>query len=272
MFSQHIGVIDAEMEHSIGIKNTFVHFQENGAVHAAQRRRSSSAPPVMRVTSTELNFDTPLSKLNFDQDDSNASTSDQDNDTYTSDAETSTDDLSPASGCVSIAPMSPMRTPLNRATTAWSPQQAPIASLGGGLPLDLRHRLSRTIVKAKEAFAAFTLIQRTALMEYGGVWSLVGYCLPQHQCYAQILLSKARMALASASDESNDVFVIGNDGAPCMVTHGQVGMSVQLALVEDKSIACWDILTKGFCPRAHACRWQHPLWKAPLTISIAFEQ
>lgn len=269
MLSQHTGVMDVEIDSPIGIKNTFVHIQDV-VVPTASRRRSSSAPPTMQAASPEPSCDMPLSKLHLCTDDSNASTSDQDNDAYTSDADSTTVDSSPRTCYISIAPLSPQRTPLSLATKAWSPSQGPVAPLGG-VPLDLRHRLSRTIVKAKELFGAFTLIQRTALMENCGVWSLVGYCLPQHRNYAQILLARAKMALVAEADNSTDVFVIGHDGAAFAVSHNQIGMSVQLALVEDKCSACWDILTKGFCPRGHACRWQHPLWKAPVTIAIAFE-
>ena len=109
-------------------------------------------------------------------------------------------------------------------------------------------------------------------MENGGVWSLVGYCLPQHESYAQILVSQAKMGLVDAADNSDDVFVMGQDANTFMLTHGQVAISVQLALVKDKKKACWDVLTKGFCPRGSACRWQHPVWKAPVSITIAFEK
>lgn len=274
---EHIRVAKAE----IGIKNTFVHIADEPA---GSKRRSSSAPPHFHIEKLDLGPDDeecqPNCKLNdFFMDDCTASTTDNSDAADASDAESSEEPSPTASVDLSVAEQSPAytRTPLRRNSKVWSPCQASTALAAttaplGGVPLDIRHRLSRTILHAKQMIGALSLIYRTALMESTGVWSLVGYCNPEHRNYAQILLSKAKQALVSAADNSSDVFAIGYDATPVMGSQCQICVNMQFALVEDKSKACWDILTKGFCPRGHACRWQHPLWKAPVSIGISFEQ
>jgi hypothetical protein len=277
----------------IAIKNTFVHIADE---QAGSKRRSSSAPPHFHnIEKLEPRLDDeecqPNCKLNdffmvSDRrqgskcsDDCTASTTDNSDAADASDADSSEEPSPTASVDLSAAKQSPAytRTPLRRNSKVWSPCQASTALAAttaplGGVPLDIRHRLSRTILHAKQMIGALSLIYRTALMESTGVWSLVGYCNPEHRNYAQILLSKAKQALVSAADNSSDVFAIGYDATPVIGSQCQICVNMQFALVEDKSKACWDILTKGFCPRGHACRWQHPLWKAPVSIGISFEQ
>jgi hypothetical protein len=86
------------------------------------------------------------------------------------------------------------------ASTALAATSAPLDAS----PLDIRHRLSRTLLHAKGLIGTLSLIYRTALME-----SNLEDCN-----YAQILLSKATQAVVSAAGISSDVFVIGHDATP----------------------------------------------------------
>lgn len=81
-------------------------------------------------------------------------------------------------------------------------------------------------------------------------------------------MEAAQAELLAAAERSGGVYVIGYEAAPFAPLHnGAVGFNCSLGIVPDESIACWNLLQKGFCRRGHQCRWQHPPWQVSVRVA-----
>jgi len=81
------------------------------------------------------------------------------------------------------------------------------------------------------------------------------------------LLTATKEALMRMPAEKDGVHVLGSHTQP--FTPQPHGFSALLALMPDKSQACWEMYRKGFCSRGSACRWQHPTRSFPINVVVA---
>merc|ERR1719380_469342 len=111
------------------------------------------------------------------------------------------------------------------------------------------------------ALKACALVKHAEVQDVTTSWSLTGSLQPESFNQAGNVLAVVQNALLSAAKQSDDVYIIGYEAQPFKAISGRLGFRAQLAIVQDESSACWDLLAKGYCHRGCGCRWQHPSWQ-----------
>jgi hypothetical protein len=79
-------------------------------------------------------------------------------------------------------------------------------------------------------------------------------------------LTMAKSALFNATNNSNTVYIMGYAAKPFMARSR--GFVVMLGDMQDESVACWDLYSKGSCRHDCACRWQHPECLVPINVVV----
>lgn len=84
------------------------------------------------------------------------------------------------------------------------------------------------------------------------------------------ILSVAKSALFSATNNSNSVYILGYASKP-FISKSQ-GFLTMLGDMQDESAACWDLYSKATCRHECACRWQHPECLVPINVVVKGHQ
>lgn len=80
------------------------------------------------------------------------------------------------------------------------------------------------------------------------------------------ILTIAKSALYSATNNSNTVYIMGYAAKPFQLKSR--GFVTLLGDMQDESVACWDIYSKGMCRHDCACRWSHPECLVPINVAV----
>jgi len=101
--------------------------------------------------------------------------------------------------------------------------------------------------------------------DYQG-WNIEITLKEDSTAHKEYLLSLAKNALFEATNNSNNVYIMGYAAKP-FTTKSQGFVSI-LGDMPDESKACWDLYSKGFCCRERECRWQHPQCLTPINVML----
>lgn len=82
----------------------------------------------------------------------------------------------------------------------------------------------------------------------------------------EYLLNLAKNSLFKASNDSQNVYIMGYASNPFMTTSN--GFITMLGDMQDEQNACWPLYSKGVCRRVCSCDWQHPECLMPINIVI----
>jgi hypothetical protein len=121
----------------------------------------------------------------------------------------------------------------------------------------------------QQALTSSGVMQKVERIEGVTEWSLIGSFQSVNLQQCQHSLEAVKAAILYAAEQSSDVYVVGYEVEPFTPLCGPyLGFRTQLALVQDESSACWDLLTKGLCNRGCKCRWQHPSWQVSIDVVL----
>lgn len=273
----------------LSIKNTFIDVEEDLDWEFPQRRASSAPPPQVRpseestATSERVLPALPIlvSKACKSQQQglspcastvsltfgSHPQSENEISDAASVGSDSSRSDVLPMCGygfTLAPAPQQPLRPMLSSGARAWVPsiQSTSNASV---LPPDVRMAFAEVIAAGLAALKTFST---TKVTEDMSGWTLSGYCQSATMLNYQSALSVVQDKLLQGAEKSSGVYVVGYETTPFKPAAGHVGFSAQLALVQDESSACWDLLAKGHCQRGCTCRWQHPQWQVGFTVQL----
>lgn len=161
-----------------------------------------------------------------------------------------------------LAQKAPSRTKLNSGAKAWTPSQG--AGISFHMPLEVKAHFEEIMNAAQIALMRSVQVQQVGKLQSGHDWFLEASCQQTDLRSAQQNLFLAQQVMLCAAERSTNVYIIGYEKNPFMPMRGGFGFSAQLALVEDDTRACWDLLKTGICSRGCKCRWQHPSWQVSL--------
>lgn len=97
-------------------------------------------------------------------------------------------------------------------------------------------------------------------------WTIEVVTKPDMMIHKDYLLTLAKSALFSSTDNSNSVYIMGYAAKPFMVK--SQGFVTLLGDMQDESVACWDLYSKGVCKHDCACRWRHPECLVPINLVV----
>lgn len=80
------------------------------------------------------------------------------------------------------------------------------------------------------------------------------------------LVTRAQNSLLSATSSSNTACIMGCSVKP-FTTKSQ-GFITMIGDMQDETRACWDLYSKGICPKGCECRWDHPTCLMPINVVI----
>lgn len=80
------------------------------------------------------------------------------------------------------------------------------------------------------------------------------------------LLALAKTALYSATNNSGTVYIMGYAAKPFHPSAR--GVMAMLGSMQDESIACWDLYSKGACRHDRTCCFAHPECMEPFNIAV----
>jgi hypothetical protein len=163
-------------------------------------------------------------------------------------------------------PQAPPRTKLSAGAKAWAPKFH--AASVKHMPSDVQCKFAEIMAAAQASWMSCPCVQQVGCVQRDPGWLLEATCQQTDLPNAQLILTLAKQALLDAAEKSQNVYILGYKKSPFESKVAGLGFSVQLAIVEDETSACWDLLETGTCHRGCSCRWQHPTWQMPLTVLI----
>eukprot|EP00930_Biecheleria_cincta_P011858 TRINITY_DN11499_c0_g1_i2.p1 TRINITY_DN11499_c0_g1~~TRINITY_DN11499_c0_g1_i2.p1 ORF type:complete len:267 (+),score=39.98 TRINITY_DN11499_c0_g1_i2:136-936(+) len=254
---------------SITIKNTFVEIAEKGAVPP---RRSASLPPCIKLTSCSESLQLPDEAYKADSDTSTVvgslSTRDSIQDLWDADVCSVCTLSSDTSDCSSVHPSDSASNHGGRKPEVTA-ASVPICLMAPTSIMQFRQApgpcdgFQAVALAALTAFAAAA--QPELIKTYFG-WQVVVKLAAHQMNLKDQLLSLAKAAILSASEQSAGTYVVGYRVSPFM--DSPLGFSSLLAHVNRPAEACWDLLQWGCCDFEGSCRWRHPESRATLNIMV----
>lgn len=254
------------------IKNTFISLSDSEDSSPRTLRRSASAPPQTREKADDSLFQSTPSKFSSASL-STASGDETEDEIASSDGGVTLDTgrfstTSSSEGtALALANLVPERSSLRSLAPAWAPPE----QTRPGLPPEVQSAFAEIVLAGQNALRCCPCVVKVENTQHAGGWAVIG-TVPQAQ-FQQVQPSLATMqkVMLRAAEVSANAYIIGYDAAPfAPAGPGHFGFRTQLALVQDESSACWDLLSKGYCHRGCACRWQHPSWQATVDVTILF--
>lgn len=166
-----------------------------------------------------------------------------------------------------LAKLVPERHSLRSLARPWAPPE----QTRPGLPPEVQSAFGEIMDAGQSALRSCPCVVQVEKTQHAGGWSLIG-SVPQAQFQqVQPLFATVQEAMLRAAEVSENAYIIGYDATPFVPAGpGRFGFCAQLALVQDESSACWDLLSKGYCHRGCTCRWQHPSWQAAVDVTVRF--
>lgn len=80
------------------------------------------------------------------------------------------------------------------------------------------------------------------------------------------LVTLAQNALLTATSSSKTIYIMGHAIKPFM-TKSQ-GFVAMIGDMQDETTACWELYSKGACPKGCACSWEHPNCLMPINVVV----
>jgi hypothetical protein len=80
----------------------------------------------------------------------------------------------------------------------------------------------------------------------------------------------AKEALLQAAEETPSLYIMGHRRLPFQPT--PMGFYANLGTMTNTKKACWDVYSKGFCPRSCTCTWEHPIQMMTVNVMIDFTE
>merc|ERR1712187_328737 len=158
------------------------------------------------------------------------------------------------------------RTKLNSGAKAWTPSQS--AGISIHMPMEVKAQFAEIVNAAQITLMRSARINQVGKLQCGHDWFLEASCQQTDLRSACLNLPLTQQAMLCAAEKSKNVYIVGYKRNPFMAMRGGLGFSAQLAVVEDETRACWDLLKTGICSRGCRCRWQHPSWQVSLNIVV----
>lgn len=99
-------------------------------------------------------------------------------------------------------------------------------------------------------------------------WIVVAHCDPSAFYHFERIQTVAKQALMDADEASECICVLGNKLQPFQPT--PMGFFASLGSMNNPKKACWDVYSKGMCPRGSACLWEHPAMVEIVNLAVVF--
>jgi len=163
-------------------------------------------------------------------------------------------------------PTAPSRTKLNTGAKVWAPNTRGGSSLP--MPPDVKNQFAEIVAAAQAALMGCACFEQVGSIHREEGWFLHASCQQADLLSARGNLAIAKQAMLRASEKSGKIYILGYEKVPFAESAGGLGFTAKLALVDDESAACWDLLTTGACCRGCKCRWQHPAWQMSVSVFL----
>lgn len=97
-------------------------------------------------------------------------------------------------------------------------------------------------------------------------WTIEVTLKQSSSMHKNYILTLAKSALFSATNNSNTVYIMGYAQKPFQPK--KRGFVTLLGDMQDESVACWDFYSKGMCRHDCSCRWVHPECLVPINVAL----
>lgn len=177
------------------------------------------------------------------------------------------------------ASQTPLRTALNAKASAWEPAapdtQFVPKTWRVGKP-DKPETLKLWQDSAADIVANMSLalgqvgsVTRVDCRRDGAGWEVSAHITTDGYFQYEGILTVAKESLLQEVEASDCIYLLGQSRTPFPPRHG--GFCASLGSMRSTKKACWELYSKGLCPRGCECHWEHPAFMntVNLTIDIA---
>jgi len=261
----------------ITVQNTFISIALGES--SAPRRRCSSLPPMSSKACDRADSETLTDVCTESDELGSFSDSGQSDETESQDA-------------IKVDEAKPQRTRLNASAAIWAPSvpiempppPPPVITPPetGAMQLKLGTPKNKEWAKRWQSTVADLVAKMSLALGNAECVSMVE-CRQQRADWVVLARSKshglyqferiqtiAKQAALEAAEASKNLYILGYRGLPFQATAS--GFSMTVGSMTNEKKACWDVYSKGFCPRGCSCSWEHPALVQSVTLMIDFTE
>jgi|Transcript_114391 hypothetical protein len=265
------------------VQNTFISVDLGQP--EAQPRRSSSLPPMGTKKASETFDYEAATDICTEASDEVATFSDSG---HTSEGE-------PQDECLQSLPPPPTKTKLNPQAAMWAPSAVFVEVLPPPPPPPLpMGEGSMTWRVGKPKIEKWLHMWKDTVSDVVAKMSLAlgkNECVTRVECHKnstedgwtvivrsniegfyqfERLQTAAKEALLKEAEETPSLYILGHRRLPFHPT--PMGFCATLGTMTNTKKACWDLYSKGFCPRSCTCTWEHPALMLTVNVMIDFTE